>query len=521
MLGFRCECAVPAKQAWWTRCVAFRLRPSGLLSVYEGALVDARMTQICGGQPRARVGCSLCLLPSVGSRSLLNSLPLRCGPARTEERAHRRRRPASPRVSEQPKALRTTFIDEFSSSAGLQPLKKPGSATLTTSLTAPNTLPGPSGASRKPLSKKGSRNLSPGGRKLPAEDDDSSGLSSLESDEDDAPPPAKAAPAALNKSGKPKRTVVAPPPKVVAAAPKARSKPALKAVSPPSVTRFPLPPLLPSSSVIAKLYIREFFVRFHGLMPCLSLSARQSTRTARVVLTALEEPERFWGPGADVNQRVLLEACLDLLLDDFKHLYEGPLEAERRAWVEEAIEDVAQAKKSASVDVAAVPWATVWAGIKEGKAGGWSKLEQEWTSKRDQAEESGEKARRAVKGEIGLEKRLACMCALVDLCAETQSVRKDMNNVGHSCRAVVDDVGWLTRHRSFAGHRHGAHDEDRPQQQKVQAQKGAHRREAKGHRVQARGADRVAEQGGRGQGQVEGGGRQSHKRGALLAPHCG
>ncbi|KAL8279529.1 hypothetical protein RQP46_008091 [Phenoliferia psychrophenolica] len=330
--------------------------------------------------------------------------------------------------------------------AALQRKSTTGPFTLTPSLTAPNALPGPTASSRQSLGKKGSRNLSPGGRKIPTQgDDDSSGLSSIDSD-DDEPAPARAtgkgAPTAASKSGKPKRAVAAPPPKVIAApvAPKARSKPAPKLVQPPSVYRFPLPPFTATSAVLAKLHVREFFIRFNSIMPSLSLTSRQSTRTARVILSALDEPERFWGPGADVNQRGLLEAALDLLLDDFKYLYEGPLEEERRAWLEVAIEEVAQAKKSASVEVAAIPWATVWAGLREGQEGNWDKVEKEWTEQRELAEKGGEKVKKVAKGEIGLEKRLACMCALIDLCAETQAAKKLMNNGIEAERAEMIDL---------------------------------------------------------------------------------
>ncbi|KAK4704351.1 hypothetical protein P7C70_g1861, partial [Phenoliferia sp. Uapishka_3] len=277
----------------------------------------------------------------------------------------------------------------------------------------------------------------------PTNGDESSGLSSIESDDEASGPApskgAKPAPAA-SKSTKPKRVTTAPAPKLLPAAapavPKPRTKPAPRVVSPPTLIRLPLAPYTPSSAVISKLHLREFFIRFHHLIPTLSLASTSSTsrqssmssKTAKIILAALDDSERFWGPGSDVNQRGVLEGILDLLKEDYKYIFESPADTARKIWLEEVMEEIASAKKSASVEVASVPWSLLWSALEEGKEGGWGEMEKEWTEEREKAEAAGEKKRRGGKGEVGVEKRLMIMCCLVDIAAGTQPVRKEMQN---------------------------------------------------------------------------------------------
>lgn len=166
-------------------------------------------------------------------------------------------------------------------------------------------------------------------------------------------------------------------------------------------------------------------------MPSLSVAPGSSNaRTAHVIIAALEDLERFWGPGADVNQRGVLEGVLELLAaDEEAEGGQAVEEVEGMEWIAEALGEVAAAKKSASVEAANRPWETVWTGLKEGKEGGWDAMEEEWRSAREAAEERGDAKRRTAKWEVGLEKRLASMCALVDMALDTSLIRTEMVEV--------------------------------------------------------------------------------------------
>ncbi|KAM0754921.1 hypothetical protein T439DRAFT_377326 [Meredithblackwellia eburnea MCA 4105] len=216
--------------------------------------------------------------------------------------------------------------------------------------------------------------------------------------------------------------------------PKVKSKPAPRVAPPPKAMRILLSPLIPTTAVEARLHVRDFFLRFQNLMPCLSFESSgsgshyNSIKTARSIVSALEQPESFWSGAGDVNQRGLLEGLVELLLKDMRGCSLTNDATERRDWLEEVSAQLAATKRSANAEVAAKPWATTWEELDKMEKHVWGDLSEEWILMREKADEESEKKRRAFKWEVSTERRLASICSLIDIASESNIIRKDLTD---------------------------------------------------------------------------------------------
>ncbi|ORY84156.1 hypothetical protein BCR35DRAFT_331093 [Leucosporidium creatinivorum] len=198
-----------------------------------------------------------------------------------------------------------------------------------------------------------------------------------------------------------------------------------KTVEPPKT--FPLAGVSPTpstSSILARLHLRAFVLRFLPLMPSLQGSSMKVTQ----VLTYLSD-DLLWmwsRRDAEYAQRILLRGLLELIEKED----EADIFAERqsrRSMVDLVDNQMKRAMTSSNREEVVKPWLTLREIVEAEEVwnGGWGDRVTEWELEREEFE-GPESELRGRKGEPGPDEKLALLCALIELTYNAECVRQNL-----------------------------------------------------------------------------------------------
>ncbi len=208
-----------------------------------------------------------------------------------------------------------------------------------------------------------------------------------------------------------------------------------KLYSPPKA--YPLAPsadyMPPTSSLLARLNMREFLTRFRHLMP----SIRGDNNRQRQILAATEDVLGFWRNDGEVGQRALLAALLELIEgEEERVLVQG--EDESVAAVKRARKEAHASSFTSHGEAISRPWETVKKVVED--EGLWKHPEDSWAIQRG-VEDEGSREKRSGRIKVQVDERLRVLEGLMEIAFRTQQVRSNMLDVSSGSFLVA--VGAL------------------------------------------------------------------------------
>lgn len=197
-----------------------------------------------------------------------------------------------------------------------------------------------------------------------------------------------------------------------------------KAVSPPPTYPFSHTwATPPTSSLLARLHVRSFVLRFLDLMP--SLQA-ETNKMRQIILALSDDPIWFWSQNAEIAQRHLLRGLLEVLegeeeediMDD-----PGSWKLMRRLVLKEVEKSISNSDRNRVL----APWRTLREIVEiEEIWMDWEDKLEEWRTHRQEHDgpDQGMKTQ-----EIDVDEKLALTCALIDLLYNAECVRQALSEV--------------------------------------------------------------------------------------------
>lgn len=241
---------------------------------------------------------------------------------------------------------------------------------------------------------------------------DSSDLSELESDADQKPKAKKQkgsnGKAVVEQALPPRRAP--PPPRP----PKVAPLPVTHALA-PTAEQIP-----PTSSILARLNLREFILRFRAFMP----SVEGKNAKQKQVLAALEDIIGFWRHDGEYGQRYILESLTELIEREARDVLVYSGEAGYKLFREGQRQLIGASNSSANA-IISMPWITFKQIVQ--LEGTYKNPEDSWIIQRGVEDDGRE--RRSGKASVPVDERLRILEGLVDISLRTQIVKGDMNEV--------------------------------------------------------------------------------------------